>query len=276
MGRPVAEPPQAPRSAALRLLTLNALFTGDVRPRLRALGTILERSDYDVVCLQEVMYRRNARLLRSVAPSYRHHAYAGTVVLKGGLVLLSRWPITKCRFVRYPVTAPLRPELIMRKGAQVASVATGGGELVVVNTHLSANRDDDWSPTNRYTRVERAELDHLAVRIAAVEPALPVVLVGDLNVPRDSAVLTDFIAKAGLRDLLAGDGRPTYRPTPRFPSPPAFDHILVRAAADAELDGRARPVFQDAVTLADGRRAYLSDHYGVEAEIVRSVSPASR
>jgi endonuclease/exonuclease/phosphatase family metal-dependent hydrolase len=259
----------------LRLLTLNTLFTGDVRPRLRALGAVLARSSYDIVCLQEVMYRRNARLLRRAAPVYRHHAYAGTVMLKGGLVLLSRWPITRCRFVRYPMTAPVRPELIMRKGAQVASVATGDGELVVVNTHLSANRDDDWSPANRYARIERAELDHLAGWIAAIDPAPPVVVVGDLNVPRDSAVLTQFIAAAGLRDVLAGDARPTYRPTPKFPSPPAFDHVLVRAAAGRELNGRARLVFQDAVTLADGRRAYLSDHYGVETEIVRSASPAS-
>ncbi|MET7988903.1 MULTISPECIES: endonuclease/exonuclease/phosphatase family protein [unclassified Streptomyces] len=255
---------------ALRLLTMNTLFTGDVPARLGALGAALDRSDYDIVCLQEVMFRRNARLIRRAAPAYRHYACSGTVLLKGGLVLLSRWPITRWRFVRYPMTGPVRGEFFMRKGAQLASVATPDGELVVVNTHLSANRDDDWSPTNPYTRIVAAELARLTGLITAIGPSLPVAVVGDLNVPRDSAVLADFVAAAGLRDLLAGDTRPTYRPTPRWPSPPALDHVLVRAAAGETLTGGADFVFQDKMTLGDGRQAYLSDHYGVRARLIRS------
>ncbi|MEU4170806.1 endonuclease/exonuclease/phosphatase family protein [Streptomyces sp. NPDC026665] len=255
---------------ALRLLTMNTLFTGDVPARLRALGTALEEADYDIVCLQEVMFRRNARLIRRAAPSYRHFAYSGTVLIKGGLVLLSRWPISRFRFVRYPMTGPVRGELLMRKGAQIASVATPDGELVIVNTHLSANRDDDWSPTNRYTRIATGELARLTALMADVGPSLPVAVVGDLNLPRDSVALGDFAAAAGLRDILAGDTRPTYRPTPRWPSPPALDHVLVRAAAGETLTGGADFVFQDEVTLADGRQAYLSDHYGVRAQLIRS------
>ncbi len=245
---------------SIRLLTFNTLFTGDVRARLRALGSALAQADHDIVCLQEVMYRRNARLLRHIHP---HHAYTGLVLLKGGLVLLSRWPIARCRFVRYPMRAPARPELLMRKGAQLACVATPYGELVVVNTHLSANRDDDWSPANRYTRVQLAELAHLAGRLAAVDPSVPLVLVGDLNVPRDSVVFPEFLAETGLRDVLAADTRPTYRPTPQWPNPPAFDHVLVRGGLQAAAD----LVLQDKVALDDGRSEYLSDHYGVAAEL---------
>lgn len=244
----------------IRLLTFNTLFTQNVRARLRALASALARADHDIVCLQEVMYRRNARLLRHVHP---YRAFTGSVLLKGGLVLLSRWPIVRYRFVRYPMTAPVRPELFMRKGAQLASVATPDGELVVVNTHLSANRDDDWSPANRYTRVEQAELAFLAGRLEAVDASVPVVLVGDLNVPRDSSVLQEFLARTGLRDVLAADPRPTYRPTPRWPDPPAFDHVLVRGGLQATAD----LVLQDEVVLDDGRSAYLSDHYGVAAEL---------
>jgi endonuclease/exonuclease/phosphatase family metal-dependent hydrolase len=244
-------------------LTFNTLFRGDVRARLRALGELLAGSQYDVVCLQEVMFRRHVRLLRSVAPAYRHHAYAGAVVLEGGLAILSRWPVTRWRFVRYPLMRPLRPEMLMRKGAQLVSVATPDGELIVVNTHLSANRDGNWSRDNASVRLERAELHHLAAELAALDPAARVVLAGDLNIPRDAVVLQDFIAAAGLRDVLAGDERPTYRPTPEFPAPPAFDHVLVRGG----LTARAGLVFQDPVSLAGGRSGYLSDHYGVSADL---------
>ncbi|KUL28443.1 endonuclease/exonuclease/phosphatase family protein [Actinoplanes awajinensis] len=239
----------------MRLLTFNALFTGDVRPRLRALGHVLRESDVDIVCLQEVMYRAHVRLLRQ---GFAHMAYAGSVVLKGGLVLLSRRPVTRWRFVRFPLAGPLRPEFLMRKGALIAEI----GDLVVVNTHLSANRDDDWSPGNRYTVVERAELDVVARLLADVDLERPVVVTGDLNLPRGSAALEEFRVRAGLTDAMAGDARPTCRPTPQWPHPPAFDHVLTRG-----VTARADLILQDRMALAGGRSGYLSDHYGVLAEI---------
>jgi endonuclease/exonuclease/phosphatase family metal-dependent hydrolase len=247
----------------LRLLTLNALMKGDVRPRLRVLGALLETSAYDVVCLQEVMYRANALLLRRLAPSYRYHAHQGSLLLKGGLVTLSRLPVVDAGFVRYPMTAPARPEFLMRKGAQTVTVETGGGPVTVVNTHLSANRDDDWSAGNRYTRLQRGELDRLGGVVGAVPAGRPLVLVGDLNVPRDSPILDRFLASAGLEDARAGDAEPTYRPTTRWPNPPAFDHVLLRPG----LAARTTLVFKDEVVLAGGRPEFLSDHYGVEADV---------
>ncbi|MET7400969.1 endonuclease/exonuclease/phosphatase family protein [Dactylosporangium sp. NPDC005572] len=250
----------------MRLLTLNTLFKGDVRARLRALAAHLAATPYDVVCLQEVLTRGGARLLAELAPAYTHRRYHGIPILKGGLVLLSRRPVVSCSFTRFPVTGPARPERLMRKGAQVAVLETPAGRLAVVNTHLSANRDDDWSPANRWTAVARAELTHLAGAVAALDPAMPVVVTGDLNVPRDAAVLADFRAATGLTDAMAGDPRPTYRPTPQWPAPPAFDHVLVRGATAA-----CRLVFEEErVPLRDGRSVYLSDHYGIEADLTLS------
>jgi endonuclease/exonuclease/phosphatase family metal-dependent hydrolase len=252
----------------IRLLTFNALIRGDVRARLRALGTILEQSEYDIVCLQEVLHRGTARLLRRLTPGYGGRFASGFPLLKGGLMVLSRWPLKQAGFTRYPLAGPPRTELLMRKGAQLVVADTPAGELAVVNTHLSANRDDDWSPDNRYTRIADAELETLAGLVAAIDPALPVVVAGDLNLPRDSSTLARFRETAGLRDVLAGDTRPTYRPTARFPDPPALDHVLVRSTADRTVTAQARLVFQDEVPLADGRTAYLSDHYGIEADLV--------
>ena len=244
----------------MRLVTFNALFKGDVRPRLRALAEALDHGGFDVACLQEVMLRHNLRLLRG----YPYRVASG-VLLKDGLVLLSRWPVRRHRFVRYPVSRPVRGEWLMRKGIQLAEVVTPAGPVAVVNTHLSANRDDDWSPGNRYTRIGARELDRLA---AALPATLPLVVAGDFNLPRNSTVYTRFVARTGLTDLMAGDSGPTYRPTPAFPSPPALDQLLVRG-----LTGRAELVLRDAVTLPGGRRAYLSDHYGIAADLTLPAVP---
>jgi endonuclease/exonuclease/phosphatase family metal-dependent hydrolase len=238
---------------------------GAVRVRLRALGVVLEQSGYDLVCLQEVAFRQHATLIRRAARRYGHHAYSGAVLLEGGLVLLSRLPIRTVHFTRYPRIGPARAEYLMRKGAQVAVVDTPDGPLAVVNTHLSANRDGDWSPANRYTPIARAELGHLAGELAGLDPGLPVVAVGDFNVPRTAGTLAAFLAAAGLTDAMAGDTAPTYRPTPRWPAPPAFDHVLVRSAPGRTLSARARIVLREPVPLPGGRRGFLSDHYGVEA-----------
>lgn len=251
----------------IRLLTLNALIRGGVRQRLRALGGILERSEYDVVCLQEVLHRGGARLLRRLTPSYGERFATGFPLLRGGLMLLSRWPVVRRDFTRFPIVGRARPELLMGKGAQVAVVRTPGGDLAVVNTHLSANRDGDWAPENRYTRIARAELATLARVVTAIDPALPVVVAGDFNVPRESPTLTAFRQAAGLDDVLAGDTGTTYRPTARYPAPPALDQVLVRSTSDGGVDARARLVFQDAVALPNGRTGYLSDHYGIEADL---------
>ncbi|MFC4072507.1 hypothetical protein, partial [Actinoplanes subglobosus] len=48
-----------------------------------------------------------------------------------------------------------------------------------------------------------------------------------------------------------------------WPVPDALDHVLVRAVPVAG----ARLVFQEEVRLGDGRPAFLSDHYGVEADL---------
>jgi endonuclease/exonuclease/phosphatase family metal-dependent hydrolase len=251
----------------IRLLTINALIRGDVRRRLRALAAILEESDYDIVCLQEVLHSGSVRLLRRHTPGFGHRLASGFPLLHGGLMLLSRWQLVRAGFTRYPIGRPLRTELLMRKGAQVAVVDTPGGALAVVNTHLSANRDGDWALDNRYTRIARRELDTLAGLVAALDPGLPVVVAGDFNVPRDSVAFTAFAEAAGLRDVLAGDPAPTYRPTARFPAPPALDQVLVRSTPDRTLAARARLVLRDAVVLPGGRTGYLSDHYGIEAEL---------
>jgi len=251
----------------VRLLTFNTLMRNRAADRLRALAGELERSDFDIVCLQEVMWRSHYRLLRRLSPSYRYGACSGTALLRGGLVLLSRWPIVEHSFHRYPITGPVRPELLMRKGAQVATVAIADARLTVINTHLSANPTDDWSNESPYTRVQAVELTCLARLVASVAAETPVVVAGDLNVPRSSTGFAALLAHAGLQDTMAGYAGPTYRPTAGWPNPPALDHVLVRTPRDRAVEATAQLVFERPVQLAGGRETYLSDHFGVAVRL---------
>jgi endonuclease/exonuclease/phosphatase family metal-dependent hydrolase len=225
----------------------------------------LERSDLDVVCLQEVVVRRRIALLRSLAPSFPHvvHRPFGIAVL-GGLVTLSRLPVAG---QRYTVFGRLGrwwnlgwSDRVIRKGFLVTELDVGGRPLVVVNTHLAANYAGDWTRSNDYATVEAAELGQIAGAVGALDPERPLIVAGDLNVPSGTWLFDDFATRTGLRDCLEGDS-PTWRPA--RPGSRAIDHVLFRGCAvvSAEL------CFQDPVRLADGRRLPLSDHLGIAATL---------
>ncbi|MEU9838156.1 endonuclease/exonuclease/phosphatase family protein [Actinomadura sp. NPDC048032] len=245
-----------------RVLTFNTLFKGEARARMGVLAETIERSDYDVVCLQEVISWRVLSLLRRVAASYPHVSYTPMFPLvRGGLVTLSRHPVTRRHFRAYAPAGPARPEWLLGKGALFTRVRLPGGHLTVVNTHLSANLDMDWSPSNVYTRVEKGELRRLAAAVDRIPKAEPLVVMGDFNVPRDSPYLAEFVSSTGLRDVFGGDTEPTFRP--EYAEIGAIDQVLVGPG----LQVKARLVFKEKVRLPGGRSTVLSDHYGIEAEI---------
>ena len=254
-----------------RVLTFNTLFFGQVRLRLRMLGEILNRSTLDVISLQEILWRWNLAELRDICSTFPHVAYAAQgPVITGGLVTLSRWPIAEHRYVVYQVrTARRRPRVdwFLRKGLLISRCEIASHPVTVVNTHLIANSDGDWSRTNRYSIALRAELRQLAQELATLDVNVPMLVMGDFNVPSDSWLFDEFLATTGLRDVMAGDTRPTYRPTPRLRTVPAIDHLLVRPSPSHRVVAHAKLAFEEPVLLPDNRSVYLSDHYGIESRI---------
>jgi endonuclease/exonuclease/phosphatase family metal-dependent hydrolase len=251
-----------------RILTFNTLYRGDARARIRALGSVLDESDYDIVCLQELWSPPNLALLRSLTPSYRHAAHGLRFpMVAGGLAVLSRIPIVGHRYARFPWHGPARKELLSRKGVLVTRFSIDDRFLTVVNTHLSANSKADWSRSQSFTKVQQAELREVAAAVRRIESGEPVVMVGDFNVPRESWLFDEFVTDSGLIDTFQGSPDPTFRPTPRWPGA-ALDQVLVSSGLTASPE----LVLKDSVRLADGRAAYLSDHFGIGVTVETGAS----
>ena len=245
-----------------RVLTFNTLFHGRSRDRLDVLAQLMDHADYDVVCLQEVISPLNLTRLRNALKSYPFIAHPPTFpVVRGGLVTLSRWPISRRHYRPFTPTRPPRLEWALRKGALFTRIRLPGGFLTVVNTHLTANRDDHWTPSNAYTKAEESELRELAALLGRLDPSEHLAVMGDFNVPRDYRLFQDFASTTGLRDALAGDTEPTYRPD--YADIGAIDQLLTRP----DMETTARVVFKEEVRLPDGRSSVLSDHYGIEATL---------
>lgn len=262
----------------LRLVTLNCFgipYRRDVRARLGTIGRELNRPDLDVLCLQEVFSLRSARLLREALTEFPYCAYERLGwAPRGGLLTFSHWPITRQRFTVYRRrgrwhTIALADHLI-QKGLLLTAIDTPAAAIAVVNTHLLANYDEDWSRGNDYARQQQTDLAQLAHAVGQIDSRVPVVVAGDLNVPRDSWLYDGFIRAGGLENVLEGvlpaPRRPGYSFVPQVPS--LVDYILVRRPPGSAMQSDGRLICEEPVRLVDGREDYLSDHVGIEASII--------
>ena len=240
----------------MRLVTLNCLFRNRPRARLRVIGDLLKEMAPDVVCLQEIFFKWNVRLLGDDRAIFRPW---GIGVL-GGLVTLAGGVVDSWRFE--PFRTSVWFERTARKGFLTARLLVNGSPLTIVNTHLAANYDENWALDNRYARLQLDELSQLADAIGLLPDNEPLVVAGDFNVPADAPQFRQFMDRCGLRTAMEWSAVLASNRGLR-----GIDNILFRPPAGRLMVGRAALCFQDQVRLPDGRAVYPSDHLGLVAEL---------
>ncbi|MEO3782305.1 poly(A) polymerase [Actinocorallia sp. B10E7] len=244
----------------LRVLTWNTLwdrydsdkvFTGRRRPRLLE---ELERVDADVVALQEVEKPLLEMLTRAPWVREKYTLSTGKArldVADSGLLLLSRLPVREVG----------RHSLGPYKAVAAMTVETAGGPVVVATTHLSS----DHSYRGEVRR--RGQLGRLAEILAGLD--CDVVLMGDFNdkgpLPAEVLGLRDVWGEAHGREDTTPTFDPVVNPLAALSSisgvPARLDRVLLRGP-DLHV-GTARLVGD----APDGEGLYISDHYGVFAEL---------
>lgn len=265
------------------MLTLNCfgIPAPSTAGRLLTLSRALEALNADLICLQEVQANPYRRLLIQACSGYPYHAYAPFVhAPKGGLLTLSRHPISQSRFVLYTERGlwytPALADWILHKGVLITQLQIGAQAVVVMNTHLTANYSGDWSPGNRFARHEWEQLRQLTALVNA-QPADSLVLVaGDFNVPRGSWLADQFLNESGLIDPLMGDHRPTFRPMKGLPAryAAAIDYALYRPPREWTVTADSAIRFSEPQPLSGGRTGHLSDHNAIELSLSLTPTPA--
>ncbi len=170
---PRHDPPPAPPAARLRVVSFNVWglplgAAADLETRLARMPAALRALDADVICLQEcwTVPVRDA-LIAGLAPEWSPAHAAG-----GGLVLLSRLPLSDARFTPYPPAPHLSLlEKLAGKGILEATVATASGPVRVLDTHCTA-----FDHPSRDVQIR-----HFLSATLGGEPDLPLLLVGDMN-----------------------------------------------------------------------------------------------
>ena len=269
-------------SVSLSVLTLNC-FGAPVpttRRRLLALARELEKSPFQLVCLQEVQLVMYQKLLIQACASFPFQAFQPYLHSpKGGLVTLSRVPLTTQHFETYSEQGrwylPTVMDNFLRKGMLITSFQWADIPMVIMNTHILANYSADWERRGVFARMQEKQLRQLAETVAVQPKNALVVVVGDFNIPRGSHLYTDFLRQTGLVDPLAGDRRPTHRPPPGVPAHYSLpiDFALVRVPPTHSLKITCDLRFSNKVQLDYNYHDYLSDHNGIE--VCFTVNPAT-
>ncbi len=263
---------------SFRLLTLNTLWRPAARARLEAIAPDLDSSGIDFICLQEVVYRHHVMLLENRLGSYQpavSRPFALWAI--GGLVSFARQPIEKSSYEVFTRRGDWwnigAADRLLRKGFLTSWLHIGHLPLVVINTHLIANYDQDWSSGNRYVRHQEAELDQLATAIGRLDRDALLIVAGDFNVPQASPMFKEFMAGCGLRNASGvGATLPTWRPPGSSEGTIVIDHILYRTPPGLVVEVTARLRFESRVRLADGSATFASDHLAIEAEFALDAS----
>jgi endonuclease/exonuclease/phosphatase family metal-dependent hydrolase len=192
----------------------------------------------------------------------------------GGLVTLSRRPLRGVAFrtFRGPVPDAGRARFRVRMTLNglwqgILTSALAGHGTLVANTHLPANKDGDWSATNRHhgVQAEHVRRLHATVRRAA-GAARAAVLTGDFNIASDSPLYPAIVDNGQWHDPFADSDPATFHIEylPAGSTGHRIDYLLVTgdaAVTDPEV------LFAEPVDLPGGRRSHLSDHVALAARI---------
>lgn len=191
---PVREP-GAPASDQLRVVSYNVNFglAGDPLG-VRAVGPLLG----DIVFLQETNAAWENAFVEALGRRYPHHRFTHPNEWPaGGMGVLSRYPIESIT------------ELPTFGGfffAWRVVVETNLGRIQVLNVHLRPPMSDGGSWVVGYFSTRENRLEEIEHHLAALDPTLPTLIVGDFNEESDG------LALGRLSQLGYGDSTAQFHP----------------------------------------------------------------
>lgn len=223
-----------------------------LKQRMAAIAEYFNESDVDVLMFQEVHTYGTLRYLKNHLTHFPHGTYVRSLRgPKAGLVIFSRFPVRGVRFVG------------VTRGTQKGMLITQLGDITLVNVHLSANKDGDWRPGNRYHLKQSIQLNDVARQMHQLKGKL--VIGGDFNLARHADLYDLFLDRTYLEDTAGSDNTPSFHMSflPPDRTPVCIDFIFTR---EARTTGYTHH-FSQPVNLAPGIDDYVSSHHAINAEL---------
>src|SRR5215471_4731688 len=184
-----AKMPHQTSASQLKIVSFNIWdlpywFVKNRKPRILQIAEYLQRLDAEIICLQESFDVHHRRLLYEHLGLERYYASGGFEETRkvpfasfdttGGLVIFSKFPIVRYKFIPFNQFTTSLVEHIGRKGLLEATIETPYGIIQVFNIHLHVGKNF----LAHSIRVK--QLKSVLERMKS-QPNLPIILAGDFN-----------------------------------------------------------------------------------------------
>lgn len=225
----------------------------------------LNKQDYDIVVLQEVIDKKMTQLLKDgLKDSYPHqvsvNSKRGVTGCVGGILFVSRIPLKYVDHIVYKNISGV--DAMAEKGCVLVEAEHEGLRFHIAGTHLQAGDD----------KVRDAEVPEIEDGILAKHRAsgVPIILLGDMNIGVDEPAFEMLLKTTKTTAFPLDDPDPTttsprnswHKPNKRGRH---IDHVLL------DPQGTQTTILRQTVQRArqehEGKMIDLADHYGVVAEI---------
>ncbi|PIZ43650.1 hypothetical protein CO181_00490 [candidate division WWE3 bacterium CG_4_9_14_3_um_filter_43_9] len=268
----------------LRVLSFNLLgiplISKNFDFRMKTIPLEVAKLAPDIVCFQEVWLTKIKEILVSEMRPFGYHYYAALEVgvkIKGGLLTFSKYGIRDLAFTKFINKSSFWGDRLMDstfyKGFLDSRIIIGKEEISVINLHLSANYSDEFVRQNHYFQQVEEQVSMLIPYVEKISRNVPVILTGDFNLAPHSLFYNKLVHYLNLLDSMGAVQDPTELPcaliqTHRLSNRKISrrsDYIFIRRQPKTNISGQI--VLNQKYKNPQGEEVYLSDHFGVLAEI---------
>lgn len=240
------------------------LFKKETYKRIGLIGSSLNnKRDIDVVNLQEVFTYYHLYLLRKKMVDFPYCMFESFILgPKGGLVTFSKIPIQKSGFVSYPNPKIIK-RLFLGKGVFINKLKYS--TIYILNTHLTANRDNDWSKTNRSYFTHVRQIEKLKKTIEGIKSFDYIIITGDFNISKKSDLYEKITDKMQFDDIFRKSDFPTFHQEFMSKSEKSnrIDYILIKARKKWRIIKKSH-LFTEIQLIKNINKGFLSDHIGLQ------------
>lgn len=239
--------------------------------RYRAITNYFTNSAVGIINFQEVFTYYHLFLLKKLLKNYPFCIFEKSLFgPKGGLVIFSKYPLKKIRyesFIRNFIPFSLRSslELLTQRGALVVKIEEFN--LVLLNTHLTAVQNNNWSRDSIYFNELDNEIKqfHKIVKIEAKRNNT-LIASGDFNIAKGTDLYRELIDYPFLNDPFKKNTSPTRHQS--FASPNrktnCVDYFFIFGSSKFYKVSKSKYIFTNKIFGQSQKNGYVSDHIGLQ------------
>jgi endonuclease/exonuclease/phosphatase family metal-dependent hydrolase len=265
------------RQKKLSLVTFNTLgvpfFAPNITKRYKKIAQLINDSDYDIVCLQELFSYYHLFLFKNNLKKFPNVAYQKNLLgPRGGLAIFSKLQLNNPDFHTYSIPKnarfPFHTKLVQNG---VLSSIIEPFSIRICTTHLTSDIEHNLTPKNDYYNLIKAQsIEAANVFNNYAKSGQPIIMTGDFNIAKHSLLYKEFLETTHANDVFEKDETATYYNERlgfyfKALASNRIDYIFYKTKNIVPLT--IENIFIEEVAIRKHKKTYLSDHIGLHCTL---------